>query len=74
MGKLKSRLSRLEKKFALRSGPHKRAVPEWLQETYEQQGLRFDAAGQVLGMCVPNEMQTRLGCTGHWHGNAMTES
>ena len=45
---LENRLVRLEGLKAHELRPKKRAVPEWLQEDYEADGLVFDSAGQVI--------------------------
>jgi hypothetical protein len=46
---LEERLAKLERIKAHELQPKKRAVPEWLQELYEADGLVFDSAGQVIG-------------------------
>jgi hypothetical protein len=45
---LETRVSRLERSLAPELKPRKRAVPDWLQVVYEEQGFVFDAAGQVV--------------------------
>ena len=45
---LENRLVKLEQFQARELQPKKRAVPDWLQVVYEEQGFVFDAAGQLV--------------------------
>jgi hypothetical protein len=47
--RMKDRIARLESRAAAQSRPKKRAVPEWLQTSFEQEGYIFNIAGQIIG-------------------------
>jgi hypothetical protein len=47
--RLKDRIARLESRAAAQSRPKKRAIPDWLQTRFEQDGYSFDIAGQIIG-------------------------
>jgi hypothetical protein len=56
--RLKDRIARLESRAAAQSRPKKRAVPEWLQTSFEQEGYVFNIAGQIIG-CPINRYGSR---------------
>ena len=45
---LENRLVKLEQFQARELQPKKRTLPDWLQVVYEEEGVVFDAAGQVV--------------------------
>ena len=47
--RMKDRIARLESRAAEESRPKKRAMPDWLQTWFEQDGYIFNIAGQISG-------------------------
>ena len=45
--RIEQRITKLEASIGNQFRAKKRALPDWLQGTYEEQGYVFDAAGQI---------------------------
>jgi hypothetical protein len=56
--RLKDRIAQLESTAAAQSRPKKRAIPDWLQTWFEQDGYIFNIAGQIIG-CPINRCGSR---------------
>jgi hypothetical protein len=56
--RMKDRMARLESRAAEQSRPKKRALPDWLQASFEREGYLFDRAGQLIACPIH-----RSGCT-----------